>query len=324
MSRVDVIVPCYRYAHYLRACVESVLRQTGVEVRVLIIDDASPDDTPAVGTALAGEDSRVEYRRHAVNRGHIRTYTEGIDWLSADYCLLLSADDMLTPGALARAAAVMDRHPEVGLTYGMAIVTDRPDPERDVVIVTPEVRVRGLEDFLGETCERGHNLVPTPTAIGRTSVQKAIGYYRPDLTHSGDTEMWLRYAAHSSVAFIRSHQAYYRIHGANMSIGYRGVKELHQTKLALDSLFDRHGGRIAGGAELRRVFNRKIGREAFDGAHEAFERGDTKSCAELARFAHEVDPPTRFARRWLRLRGKRLLGPSVCSWLRSRLGRQRV
>src|SRR5581483_9622000 len=44
-SRVDVIIPCYRYAHFLRDCVKSVTSQEGVDVRVLVIDDASPDET---------------------------------------------------------------------------------------------------------------------------------------------------------------------------------------------------------------------------------------------------------------------------------------
>ena len=49
MSSVDVIVPCYRYGQYLRQCVQSVLDQRQTEVRVLIIDDQSPDNTPEVG-----------------------------------------------------------------------------------------------------------------------------------------------------------------------------------------------------------------------------------------------------------------------------------
>ena len=53
MSSVDVVVPCYRYGHYLRQCVQSVLDQSVRDVRVLILDDASPDDTEEVGRALA-------------------------------------------------------------------------------------------------------------------------------------------------------------------------------------------------------------------------------------------------------------------------------
>jgi len=104
VSRVDVIIPCYKYARYLAACVESVLTQDGVDVRALVIDDASPDETPSVAARLTAQDPRVEYRRHTANRGHIATYNEGLlEWADGDYCVLMSADDRLTPGALRRA-----------------------------------------------------------------------------------------------------------------------------------------------------------------------------------------------------------------------------
>jgi glycosyltransferase involved in cell wall biosynthesis len=121
MARIDVIVPCYRYAHFLRECVGSVLSQSLMDLRVLIIDDASPDDMADVAASLAAEDCRVEVLSHRVNRGHIATYNAGIDWATADYLLLLSADDVLLPGALARAVRLMDDNPEVGFTYGRVI-----------------------------------------------------------------------------------------------------------------------------------------------------------------------------------------------------------
>jgi len=97
------------------------LGQAGVDVRVLVIDDASPDNTAEVAAALAGKDPRVIIIRHATNKGHIKTYNEGIEWASADYMLLLSADDYLLPGALRRAAELMDAYPEVGFTFGNVI-----------------------------------------------------------------------------------------------------------------------------------------------------------------------------------------------------------
>jgi glycosyltransferase involved in cell wall biosynthesis len=67
MSSVDVFIPCYRYAHFLVECVNCVLEQELVDVRVLILDDASPDNTPAVSQHLAESDSRVSVHRHKVN-----------------------------------------------------------------------------------------------------------------------------------------------------------------------------------------------------------------------------------------------------------------
>src|SRR5947209_17315201 len=103
-NAVSVIVPCYNYAHYLPSCIESIVGQENVEVSVLILDDCSTDDTPTVASKLA-TDSRVEVRRHERNVGHIATYNEGLEWVRADYTVLISADDLLTPGALARAVA---------------------------------------------------------------------------------------------------------------------------------------------------------------------------------------------------------------------------
>src|SRR3954453_21056063 len=119
---VSVVIPCYKYGRYLPDCVRSVLDQEGVDARVLIIDDASPDDSAEVALRLAAEDERVEARIHEVNRGHIATYNEGLlEWADGDYSVLLSADDLLTPGSLARAAAVLTEHPDVGFVYGHAL-----------------------------------------------------------------------------------------------------------------------------------------------------------------------------------------------------------
>ena len=87
---------------------ESVLSQAVENVRILIIDDASPDNTAEVAADLVREDSRVTFVRHTINKGHIATYNEWIEWASADYMLLLSADDYLLPGALSRAANLLD------------------------------------------------------------------------------------------------------------------------------------------------------------------------------------------------------------------------
>src|SRR5439155_9400933 len=147
MNCVDVLVPCYNYARFLERCVCSVLSQHGTGVRVLIIDDASTDNTPEVGQRLAALDSRVEFRRHEVNQGHIATYNEGLlSWASAAYCLVLSADDALTSGALARAVRLLNRHPEVGMTYGRALVIGDESvvnsPKRTLLTITRSCPVR--------------------------------------------------------------------------------------------------------------------------------------------------------------------------------------
>ena len=80
LPSVDVIVPCYNYAKYLPDCVGSILAQTGVDLRVLIADDSSPDETEAVSHALMRADSRVHYRRNPVNLRNIENYNTALAW----------------------------------------------------------------------------------------------------------------------------------------------------------------------------------------------------------------------------------------------------
>ena len=64
MSSVSVVIPCYNYGHFLEEAVASVLDdQEGVDVRVLIIDDASPDDSAEVARKIAAREPRVEVTR---------------------------------------------------------------------------------------------------------------------------------------------------------------------------------------------------------------------------------------------------------------------
>jgi glycosyltransferase involved in cell wall biosynthesis len=60
VASVDVVVPSYQYGRYLRDCVRSVLTQDVSDLRVLIIDNASTDDSVEVARRLAAEDDRVE------------------------------------------------------------------------------------------------------------------------------------------------------------------------------------------------------------------------------------------------------------------------
>jgi len=85
VASVDVVVPCYNYGRYLKRCVESLLAKENLDVRVLIIDDCSTDDSAQVGAALASADRRVQFRRHDKNLGHIATYNEGLlGWAEAE------------------------------------------------------------------------------------------------------------------------------------------------------------------------------------------------------------------------------------------------
>jgi glycosyltransferase involved in cell wall biosynthesis len=326
MSRVDVIIPCYNYGRYLPACLRSVLDQQGVDVRALIIDDASPDGSGEIADELARRDTRVEVWRHKENRRHIATYNEGLDWATGDHLLLLSADDLLTPGALRRAARVLDAHPEVGLTFGGQILfsSDTPPPAGRVPTDDSYDILRG-EEFLEWCCRTGHNPVSTPTAIVRTSLQKELGGYRAELPHTADMELWLRFAAHAAVAVIDADQAYKRMHPSNMQYQYlgAGLGDVPHRYAAFETLFQNHGRHIPDAGRLRDQAARSLAEEAFWAASKAFDAGDVSLCQQCLNYAVRLDPGLRTWRPWSRLRWKRRIGTRVWRVVRPVLNRLR-
>ncbi len=232
MSRIDVVVTCYNYARYLRQCVGSVLTQSHRDCRILIIDDASTDDTAIVAAALAAEDKRVAVLRHPVNLGHIATYNEAIGLAESDYFLLLSADDFLLPGAIDRAVGILDRHLDVGLVIGNCLRQEPQVPGVDLARrQSPDAAILDPAAFIWGLVR--DNWVATATAIARTTVQKKLGGYRQTLPHSGDLEMWLRFALRSRVAYLDVPQAVYRLHENNMSHGYSGLDDFTQRNAAI-------------------------------------------------------------------------------------------
>jgi hypothetical protein len=281
---------------------------------VLIIDDTSPDDTPAVGQALAANDSRVEYRRHATNKGHIATYNEGLlEWAQADYSLLISADDVLAPGALKRAADLMDRHPDVGMTYGMAsIIVDDSDPPEEPGEQSDAFQVIPSNQFLEYCCRHG-NPVPTPTAVVRTTWQKRLGGYLREFPHTADFEMWMKFSANGPVGIHRAVQGYYRLHRKNMSTQYylQPVSDHRARLLACRSVLAQWEGKIPGFRQHVDNMAGRMSQEALRLATQAFEAGDPEGCATCLAFAAEASPAVTSTSLWWKFRIKQALGPAL-------------
>lgn len=237
---VSVVVPCYNYGRFLESSVRSATSgQLGREVEVVIIDDCSTDDTEAVGRRLAREVPHVRYVRNPVNLGHIATYNVGLAAARGEFVTLVSADDFVTPGALARAASVLEREPYVAFVYGDTLDVDSVSTDLDRQLWASEKAhfsvdiVPGLQ-WAEQVCVRVMNPITSPEVVVRASAQRAVGGYSSELPHAGDLEMWLRLTTVGSVARIAGPvQAVRRYHGRNMSNGYLGLDNLRQVRQAL-------------------------------------------------------------------------------------------
>ncbi|WFE30194.1 glycosyltransferase family 2 protein [Solwaraspora sp. WMMD791] len=274
---VSVIIPCYNYGHFLPESVPSALSQEGVDVEVIIVDDASTDDSARVAEEFVRADPRVRLIRHRDNTGHVVAFNDGLAEASGAYIHRLDADDLLTPGALARAVALFEEFPSVGLVYGHPrhFVTSPPPPAQSTV---RSWTVWSGADWIGERCRRGVNCITTPEAVVRASVVSEIGPLSLRLKFAQDMEYWLRVAAVSDVGRIDGpDQAWHRDHAASMSVttGSGQLLDLQERRTVFDTLFDGPGGQLAQATELHRTAQRALAGEALQIASHAYDRGRT-------------------------------------------------
>lgn len=265
MASVDVVIPNYNYGRYLGECIRSVLDQDIGALRVLVIDNASTDESVEIAQEAARRDPRVEVHARTKNLGQHASYNEGIDWARSDYFLILCSDDMLVEGCLSRAATVMDGHGDVHLTYGASLLLDgdRLTPA-DARNGHSDWRLLSGDELIGYLCRTGRSHISDPTAVVRTEVQKKVGYYRPELPHADDMEVWLRFGCYGGAAETRAYQAVTRVHRNNQSSAVRDVHSWNlEIEAAFESFFRNEGASLPDAAALRRLAIAGLGERAF-------------------------------------------------------------
>lgn len=301
---VSVVVPCYNYGRFLPDAVRSVLDQPGVDVEVIIVDDASTDDSLAVALRMAADDARVSVVSHPRNLGHIATYNDGLARVRGELVVLLSADDMLAPGSLARSAALFEAKPEIGLVYGYAPELDGDvPPSRGRLGSAGEPAASWSQwrghDWIRRVCRRGTNIIVNPEAVMRRSLLERLGGgYDAEHPHAADMALWLRAAANADVGRINGPaQAYYRVHGGNMHLTeFAGaLRDATERARVFEAL--RAKGSIS--PALHRTALRALAREALRTARRSVASGAPAGTAvAFAEWAAECRPTIRRTPTW--------------------------
>lgn len=105
MPTISVIVPVYKVEPYLRRCVDSILNQTFTDFELILVDDGSPDNCPAICDEYAEKDSRIRVI-HQENGGLSAARNAGIDWAFANsdsqWLTFVDSDDWIHPEMLER------------------------------------------------------------------------------------------------------------------------------------------------------------------------------------------------------------------------------
>jgi hypothetical protein len=302
---VAVVVPAYNYARFLGDCARSVLAQRDVDVELIIVDDGSTDDTPELTAALAAADDRVSVLRHAPNRGHIPSVNAGLARAEGEYVVKLDADDLLAPGALARATALLEAHPDTAFAYG------RPRHFSGPVPALAESPTRSWtiwpgRDWLAARCRAGTNVISQPEVVMRAETLRRAGPVACELPHTSDLHTWIKLASLGAVGRVNGPvQGYYREHDGSMQrTVHAGVLlDLRGRREAFDAAFAAEAGALPAAGELHDTARRRLAAAALERACRAYDRGRTGEIpvAELVSFAVETWPGARELPEWAAL-----------------------
>ncbi len=204
---ISVVLPTYNGARYLRESIESVLRQTTPEWELIIVDDCSTDETPAIADAYARQDARIRVIHNAENQKLPRSLNIGFAAARGEYLTWTSDDNRYLPEALEKMRAYLAEHGDVYLVCARVRLIGA-DGQRFVSKGFPEGVLPPFRRELMSYCD-----LVGACFMYRHEVLDAIGGYDPDFFCVEDYEYWLRiYENFSRVESIPDFLYEYRFH----------------------------------------------------------------------------------------------------------------
>ena len=143
--RVSVIIPVYNVERYLRRCVDSVLNQTYQNIEVILVDDGSPDGSPAICDEYARLDNRVTVL-HKKNGGQSSARNLALDSpLTGDYITFVDSDDWIAPDTYEYSIKLLSQTNADVLQFDYSLATDtkvfkqNPDKEQYKIMEGKEI-----------------------------------------------------------------------------------------------------------------------------------------------------------------------------------------
>jgi glycosyltransferase involved in cell wall biosynthesis len=217
---VSVVMPVYNVERYVADAIRSVLSQSFTDLELIVVDDGGSDDSVAICRQLA------DRRTHIIsqdNRGLAGARNTGIAAARGDFIALIDSDDLWEPGKLARHIAHLRARPEVGISYGGAIMIDGAG--NDIGLrQRPKIGVASARDvFCGRSVCNGSLPVFRREVLDEISFMpndsKLYWYFDESLRRSEDVECWTRIALTTDWLFegIPGFFTRYRVNSGGLS-----------------------------------------------------------------------------------------------------------
>lgn len=211
--RVSVLIPVYQQATYLPRAIDSILTQTLTALELILVNDGSTDDSPAIIEEYARRDGRVRIA-HQANAGISATLNHALSLARAEYVARLDGDDIALPDRLERQVAYLDKHPTIGLVGGAITLIDIA--ERKLRTKPYPNRPNDLRYLAAK-----RSITPGPSGTGRRDLLTAVGGWRSALDFSEDYDLALRILDKADVTNLSSVVTYYRLHHGQTSKVHR-------------------------------------------------------------------------------------------------------
>lgn len=295
-TKVNVCIPVYNGSAYIAESIESVLTQTYKDIRLIVCDNCSTDNTEEIVRSF--HDPRLTYVRNPKNLGPVGNANRCLELADGEYVCIFHHDDVMLPENLERKVRILEEHPEVGFVHSNLT---RIDPEGRVIArqiwnedSRREYFKNGLEVFhrfladlpLGSSIFIG-------TVLARRECYKRLGGFSPELIHCNDCEMWMRMLLFYNVACIGIPLVKYRVHpmSASSNFGdYTSIYYLKEHYLAASMVFERYKDYIPQWGGLKRQVFGAFGEQAMKLACKAFSDGDFSTGREFFKEAMRIFP----------------------------------
>ena len=184
MATVSVIIPTHNRSDFLRRAIASVLNQTYQDFELIVVDDASTDNTAEAVAEF--NDERIKLLRHDTNKGGSAARNTGILASECDYIALLDDDDEWLPEKLSRQMEVLlSSPPQVGCVYSGCV--DVTTTGKTIGEYIPTKRGDLSKDLVAENCVGGAS-----SALLKRECVKKVGLFDESLPCSQDYDLWIR------------------------------------------------------------------------------------------------------------------------------------
>lgn len=234
---VSVCIPTYRGSAFLAAAIDSVLNQSYPHFEVWILDDNSPDDTPAIVSHYS--DPRITYMRNEHNLGPEGNWNRCLELARGKYFKLLPHDDVLATDCLEKQVSVLeeDSAGEIALVFGSRKIIDT---EGQILMTRGLSRARAgrIEGHtLIKRCIRaGTNLIGEPgNALFRRELVKKIGVYDATHPYLVDLDYWFRILLHGDAHYTSTQASSFRVCPGSWSVAI-GSKQYRDFKGFVDKI----------------------------------------------------------------------------------------